>query len=525
MTTTFISTDIITTNTVGFSFGNNADQMVLAPNVFLASSAASALVSFSFDNLTTSIFGTMLSSGVVSFNGDNNVFQVASGGNMISTRSAPNEFALGETLGTNSPNTFIIDGTLTSLQSIAIHTAGASKTVVTGEVNAGTVGVLMGSGATAGDALYNSGQIIGGLLDVAGSFNGRLIAAVSVDGNNSRVINQQGGVIENVAATGFASGLYYEGDISGARLRNFGEITSVDGVGISMSSVTGANNLSLINHGTVQGQIASLLGASFDAMGFTNRGEMVGDVIFGILGDTFDNRNGTVDGNVQMADGNDFYNGRLDGLVLGEVLGDFGDDTLYGGDNDDVMSGGEDNDQLRGFDGDDELNGDNGIDLLMGYDGDDVLLGGNGNDRLIGGRGNDVLNGGNDADRLNGDDGDDVLIGGRGNDIMFGGAGADTFTFLSTLDTGLTGATRDRIFDFDEAEGDIIFLASIDADVTAAGNQVFSYIGGAAFSNTAGELRYGSNGMIEGDVDGDGADDFQILLNGAPTLTEDAFVL
>ena len=524
MTTTFISTDIITTNTTAFSFGTNGDQMVLAPNVFLASSAASAIVSFSFDNLTTSIFGTLLSSGVITFSGDNNVVHIASGGNMISTRSAPTQFALGETVTSNSPNTFIVDGTLTSLQSIGILTSGASKTVVTGEINAGTVGVLMGSSGGSGDALYNSGQITGGLLDVGG-FNGRLIAAVSVDGTNSRITNQQGGVIEDVANTPFSSGIYYEGDISGARLRNFGEVVSVDGVGISMSGVTGANNLSMINHGTIQGNIASLLGTSFDPMSFINRGEMFGDVILGIGADGFDNRNGTVNGNVQLADGNDFYNGRLDGLVLGEVLGDFGNDTLYGGDNADVMSGGEDNDQLRGFGGDDELNGDNGIDLLMGYDGDDVLLGGNGNDRLIGGRGNDVLNGGNDADRINGDDGDDVLIGGRGNDIMFGGAGADTFTFLSTLDTGLTGATRDRIFDFDEAEGDLVFLASIDADTTAAGNQVFSYIGGAAFSNTAGELRYGSNGMIEGDVDGDGADDFQILLTTAPTLTADAFVL
>ena len=54
---------------------------------------------------------------------------------------------------------------------------------------------------------------------------------------------------------------------------------------------------------------------------------------------------------------------------------------------------------------------------------------------------------------------------------------------------------------------------------------MFTFVGAAGFTNTAGELRYISNGLLAGDTDGDGAADFQILLTTAPTLTEDAFVL
>jgi hypothetical protein len=53
---------------------------------------------------------------------------------------------------------------------------------------------------------------------------------------------------------------------------------------------------------------------------------------------------------------------------------------------------------------------------------------------------------------------------------------------------------------------------------------VFSYVGASAFSGSAGELRYCTNGMVEGDTTGDGSANFQILLTTAPTLTADAFV-
>jgi hypothetical protein len=49
----------------------------------------------------------------------------------------------------------------------------------------------------------------------------------------------------------------------------------------------------------------------------------------------------------------------------------------------------------------------------------------------------------------------------------------------------------------------------------------FDFIGSAAFSHTAGEVHQsfsGLNTLIAGDVDGNGTQDFQILLTGTHTL-------
>jgi hypothetical protein len=59
-------------------------------------------------------------------------------------------------------------------------------------------------------------------------------------------------------------------------------------------------------------------------------------------------------------------------------------------------------------------------------------------------------------------------------------------------------------------------------------NDAFTLIGAAAFTHTAGELRAyasGANTLVTGDVDGDGAGDFQILLYGSHSLGASDFVL
>jgi hypothetical protein len=58
------------------------------------------------------------------------------------------------------------------------------------------------------------------------------------------------------------------------------------------------------------------------------------------------------------------------------------------------------------------------------------------------------------------------------------------------------------------------------------GNQAFSWIGGGAFSGTAGELRTFASGgyaWIEGDTNGDGSADFAIAFHPgwAPTVQGD----
>jgi Ca2+-binding RTX toxin-like protein len=246
------------------------------------------------------------------------------------------------------------------------------------------------------------------------------------------------------------------------------------------------------------------------------------------------------------------------------LVGFGGDDSLYGGADGDTLDGGTGADYLEGNAGDDVYLVDNVLDTVVEASGegtdivytslaaytlgadvenlrynvgssnftgtgnalDNVITGGSGNDDLSGLDGNDELAGGTGGDTLAGGDGDDLLIGGNGADTMTGGADADTFRWSSQFESGL-GASADRITDF--ATGtDLIDLGFVDADFTTGGNQSFAFIGNAAFSNTAGELRYfddGTDTWVQGDTNGDGMADFEIALTGVMTLAGADFVL
>ena len=152
-----------------------------------------------------------------------------------------------------------------------------------------------------------------------------------------------------------------------------------------------------------------------------------------------------------------------------------------------------------------------GANFLDGANGNDIIAGLGGNDTMLGGAGADTLDGGAGRDRL---------TGGAGQDILSGGLEGDTFVF-ATSDMGTSQATADRITDWSGfgAQGDRIDLSAIDAN-TANGsgtNEAFSFIGGAAFSNVAGELRseiiLGDTYLI-GDIDGDGIADLWLRLDG-----------
>ncbi len=267
------------------------------------------------------------------------------------------------------------------------------------------------------------------------------------------------------------------------------------------------------------------------------------------------------------------FNDTLSGLGGNdELYGHGGDDNLDGGSGDDTLRGGGGNDTLLGGDGNDRLNGGGGADQMSGGLGNDVYFVNKAADQVsesnnvgdvdlvkssityalgpnlekltligtaaIDGAGNELGNTltGNGAanslsglggdDRLAGGDGDDVLIGGGGRDVLTGGAGADTFKFLALSDSGITGATRDKITDF--AAGDRIDLSAIDAKSGTPADDAFTLIGTAGFSHTAGELRAyaaGANTLVAGDVDGDGHADFQIVLTGSHVLGAGDFVL
>lgn len=177
--------------------------------------------------------------------------------------------------------------------------------------------------------------------------------------------------------------------------------------------------------------------------------------------------------------------------------------------------------------GGDAINGTgNGLaNILTGNSNNNTLNGGAGLDTLNGGDGNDTLNGAAGIDILDGGNGADTLIGGPSADTLIGGAGADIFDYLVAV-AHSNPANRDTIMDF-ETGIDTIDLSAIDANATAGfpGDQAFTFRGALAFTGAA-QVRYDpATGLLQANINGTAAPEFEILLAGAPTLVVGDLVL
>jgi Ca2+-binding RTX toxin-like protein len=267
----------------------------------------------------------------------------------------------------------------------------------------------------------------------------------------------------------------------------------------------------------------------------------------------------------------------FDGMEHFTVTGGAAGDFLTSGAGNDVLSGGAGNDRLFGGDGLDVLNGGAGADLLDGGRGADLMRGGAGDDVYMvrdagdivdetggggrdavkafvdytltagvenltmagGGRGtgnalNNAINGSGLNETLQGMGGNDTLVGGGGRDVLTGGSGRDVFVFSALSDSVTATSRSDRITDFSSAEGDTIYLVGLDADSRSAGtNDAFTFIGASGFTaGTAGQVRAFYNAasgvtVVQGETNGDGVADFQILLEctGALNLSAGDFLL
>jgi Ca2+-binding RTX toxin-like protein len=259
---------------------------------------------------------------------------------------------------------------------------------------------------------------------------------------------------------------------------------------------------------------------------------------------------------------------RLTGSVRSDLLtGGNGNDSLFGGLDHDTLSGGAGDDEFTGGQGFDRLIGGLGADRFvvdvgrdtitdLGVGGADVLVilagaqavaelgaswaatAASVNDGLAnltaagfsvdlslagGASGWVVSNAGYAAGvSLTGSAGNDSLTGGNGNDTISGGLGADVLRGRNGADSFVFGsaaaADGDVITDFVASRGDMLDLRGIDAG-PGAGDQAFSFIGGAAFTaGVPGQLRF-AGGVLQGDVNGDGVADFQIGLTGVTSLS------
>ncbi|MDX3909240.1 MAG: DUF1593 domain-containing protein [Sphingobium sp.] len=131
---------------------------------------------------------------------------------------------------------------------------------------------------------------------------------------------------------------------------------------------------------------------------------------------------------------------------------------------------------------------------------------------LNGTSGNDTLTGSSAANSMNGGAGSDKISGLGGADVLTGGSGNDRFIYRAVSDS--TPGAMDSITDF-VRNRDKIDLSQIDAREGTSANDTFRFIGTKGFSDTAGELRYAARGngvLVQGDTDGDGRADFQLML-------------
>lgn len=239
------------------------------------------------------------------------------------------------------------------------------------------------------------------------------------------------------------------------------------------------------------------------------------------------------------------------------IIGLDGGDRMIGGDGADILEGGlggdfyivgnDRSDAIIDIGGIDQLRVTTGADLanypdieiiaLLTDAGGRALFGNSLDNEVSDGGGSNLLDGREGDDDIHGGLGNDILVGGLGNDFMIGGGGADRFDFRGAdeIGTGEGWRNRDLVFDF-KASTDTLNLGAIDANAERSGNQAFRFAGLAeAFSGKAGELIYYHDisedqftqplTIVAGDIDGDGAADFEIELRGTLTLHTTDFIL
>lgn len=235
---------------------------------------------------------------------------------------------------------------------------------------------------------------------------------------------------------------------------------------------------------------------------------------------------------INLGIGNDFaYLANSTGLVID---GGVGDDLIIVTAGANTLRGDWGNDSLIGGEGNVQLDGGEGNDVLATTNGANTLLGGGGNDILIGGRGDDVLDGGTGDDIIYGGDrhGFDTIDGGLGNNTLDGGDGYDILSFASATSgvsaqlgqsspqqqqqnsmTASGGGHNDVFVNFegfigsqfnDTLIGNSIYNSQYDIKVSISGGEGNDYIaaGGARFA----------------DLDGGAGDDTIVVGTGNETI-------
>ncbi len=446
-----------------------------------------------------------------------------------------NSLTNGGTLVSHSATAAVVDLVTQSGQTARfVNTAGGSVS------GTGSIAVSGGAGS---ETIVNLGLIDGNIQTGDGTDRVRILGG-TVNGSIDTGAGDDVLVIRNGTVTGTISG----GAGNDVYVVRSSDVTLSEGGG-------GGTDL-------VMSGVSFMLGANLENLVLTGAADINGT---GNYGDNTLNGNDGANRLAGLAGNDDLRGGSGDDVLLGGT----GNDLLFGDEGDDLLRGGAGDDSLWDTSGSNELRGGAGNDGFLLATGGDTVYGGRGTDtvsyglsafqplvvdlqvqennagdaygsrffgieNVSGGYGDDTLRGDGGANRLSGGAGDDqlsgrggadTLAGGDGADRLTGGAGADIFAFFRTAES--VAGQRDRILDF--AQGtDLIDLSGVDADTAATGDQAFTFIGSAAFSGTAGELRAvagTASTVVRADVNGDGTADMVFVLTGNITLTAGDFVL
>jgi Ca2+-binding RTX toxin-like protein len=413
------------------------------------------------------------------------------------------------------------NNTISGVNGSGIHVendgTGTTTVIVNGAVS-GFVGISDAGGAT---TVTNNGSIAGtsGAAidlndgdDVYDGVNGLVTGTIS-GGNGNDILRS--GVGNNTLSGGEGNDLLDGGLGADAMFGGAGDdIFVVDSAGDTITENAGEGTDTVRSHinWTLRENIEllELLGSATNGAGNALNNTLVGNSLNNVL------NGGAGNDYMRGGAGNDIYIVAAAGDITAEDPGQ-GTDTVRSYIN---WTLGANVERLE-LQGSGDLNGSGNSlnNTLVGNAGNNSLSGGDGNDYIVGGAGNDTLSGGA---------GNDTLIGGAGSDSLNGGAGNDRFDFDLVSHSPAGPALRDSIVGGFSHGFDLIDLATIDANTLVGGNQAFSFIGSAAFSGVAGQLRYtnySGNVIIDADVNGDSLADMQILVAGTTFMAGADFIL
>lgn len=320
-------------------------------------------------------------------------------------------------------------------------------------------GVLLASEETSGLRLSGSYHDIYVAGTVAGDYHGITLGNFSSSSQTStlgnRVVVAEGGTV-----LGNDTAIYAIGQVN---VINSGEIVGMahdHGVGIT-SQTWVDQAINIVNHGLIAGSHTAIL-----IQGNLNVSSVVrnfGTLSAGELGSGFAYRStactdrlvnrGTIDGDVDLGSGDDFYHGRWGRVTEGvQIDGGQGNDIFVPGLDEEIIVGGNGVDTL------DFGNAGGAVQVFLSdgrgtktaegdaYYGIEVVQGSRHyNDTLEADLGGTTLFGRGGNDTLLGERGNDRLIGGSGRDLLTGGVGHDAFEFRGV------GEAEDRISDFSSA--------------------------------------------------------------------------